>query len=252
MRTNLAPLAGKTALVTGASRGIGRAIALHLAALGANIAITYLENRLLAETVAKQCESRGVKSVVLQADLADPRQVEDMVKTACLYVGKPLLLINNAGQTVQKTILDTSYAEWQYLMNLNAGAAFLLSKLVLPYMLEQQFGRIISIASVFGMVGGSGEVSYSASKGALLAFTKALAKEVGRTGVTVNAVAPGAIATDMLSGYSTEELLELENSHPVGRLGIPDDVANCVGFLALPSSSFMTGQVLSPNGGWIT
>lgn len=245
------PLKGKTAIITGASRGIGSAIARRLAYLGANITIHYRTNKSLAYDIALECQkSYGVESLITQADLANPTEIHSIVEQTRLYLGAPTILINNAGLSLQKTLLDTSYEEWQELMNVHAGSTFLLSKQVLPYMIREGFGRIISIASVFGMVGGSCEVAYSASKGALIAFTKALAKEVGRTGVTVNAVAPGPIETDMMKNYSPEELNELAEESPVGRLGTPQDVAECAAFLALPSSSYLTGQILSPNGGW--
>lgn len=249
----LSPLSGRTALITGASRGIGSAIAFKLASLGCNVAIHYRVNHHSAKEIARQCEEvYGVQTFLIQADLSEAEEIEKLLENTRLYLNSPTLLINNAGLALQKTLLDTTSAQWKHIMSVNLDAAFYLSKGVLPFMISEGFGRIISISSVFGMIGGSCEVAYSASKGALLAFTKALAKEVGRAGITVNAVAPGPIETDMLSDFTDSELQELKEDSPVGRLGTPQDVAECVGFLTLPTSSYLTGQILSPNGGWVT
>jgi 3-oxoacyl-[acyl-carrier protein] reductase len=246
------PLRGQNAIVTGASRGIGRAIALHLAAAGANVVINYRQHEALAAEVVAACRQYGVKASAVQADVSRADEVAYLVQAACVNVGSPTILVNNAGISYTGLLLDTTEQEWDAVMNANLKSPFLCTKAVLPHMIQKGYGRIINISSIWGLAGGSCEVAYSASKGGLIAFTKALAKELGPSGITVNAVAPGAVQTDMLSHLDEEALQMLIEETPVGRLGTPEDVAAAVTFLALPSSSFITGQVISPNGGLVT
>ena len=245
------PLFGQTALVTGASRGIGAAIALALAKAGARVAINYVHEKEKAENIAKQCQSLGARTVVLQADIANTDDVNRMVAQCKAELGPISILVNNAGKAQSTLFLDTSIDLWDQLMNINLKGTYLCTKAALPAMVEAQYGRIINISSVWGIAGGSCEVAYSAAKGGVNALTKALAKELGKTGITVNAVAPGAIATDMLRDLDEDDLKKLSEDTPVGRLGTPQDIANAVLFLASPDSSFMTGQIISPNGGFI-
>ncbi|MCX7571573.1 3-oxoacyl-ACP reductase FabG [Tumebacillus sp. DT12] len=246
------PLHGHNAIVTGASRGIGRAIALHLAAAGANVVINYRQNETLAVDVVSTCRQFDVQALAVRADVSQAQEVASLVQTAAVNIGPPTILVNNAGIARSGLLLDTTEDEWDALMNANLKSPFLCAKAVLPYMIQNGYGRIINISSIWGLAGGSFEVAYSASKGGLISLTKALAKEMGPSGITVNAVAPGAVQTDMLGHLDPEALQMLAEETPVGRLGTPEDVAAAVLFLALPTSSFITGQVLSPNGGLIT
>jgi 3-oxoacyl-[acyl-carrier protein] reductase len=246
------PLANQHAIVTGASRGIGAAIAWGLASAGANVVINYRQNALMAESVAAQCRQHGVQAICVQADVSQSAEVARLVEIAAVNFGPPAILVNNAGVAHTGLLLDMTEQEWDALMSANLKSPFLCTKAVLPHMIAQRYGRIINLSSMWGLAGGSFEVAYSASKGGVIALTKALAKEMGPSGITVNAVAPGAIQTDMLGHLSPEDLQMLAEETPVGRLGTAEDVANAVTFLALPSSSFLTGQILSPNGGYVT
>jgi 3-oxoacyl-[acyl-carrier protein] reductase len=245
------PLFGQVAIVTGASRGIGRSIAISLARAGANVVVNYFQSKDAAEEVVSIIRESGSKALAIQADVTDPNGVNHLMVSAT-ELGLPRILVNNAGIASAQLLLDTSLDEWEKLIKSNLTAPFLCTKAVLPYMMQGNYGRIINISSIWGISGGSYEVAYSASKGGIIAFTKALAKEVARSGITVNAVAPGAIETDMLQTLSTDQRLAIEQETPVGRLGHPDDVSHAVLFLASPSASYMTGQVISPNGGLVT
>ena len=250
--TPFRPLHGHNAIVTGASRGIGRAIAVQLAILGANVVINYRQNEALALDAVAACRQYGVNALAVQADVSRAEEAAYLVQAACVNFGSPTILVNNAGIAHSGLLMDMTEEEWDALMNANLKSPFLCAKAVLPHMIQKRFGRIINISSIWGLAGGSFEVAYSASKGGLISFTKALAKEMGPSGITVNAVAPGAVQTDMLGHLDEEALQMLADETPVGRLGTPEDVAQTVAFLALPSSSFITGQVISPNGGLVT
>ena len=249
---NHRPLLGQQAIVTGASRGIGRAIAVALARAGANVVINYLRSAEQAESAVAECRQYGVQALAVRADVTNAEDVTRLVDTACVNFGSPHILVNNAGIAHTGLLMDTTEQEWEALMHANLKAPFLCARSVLPHMVRRQYGRIINMSSIWGLAGGSYEVAYSASKGGLIAFTKALAKEMGPSGITVNAVAPGAVQTDMLHHLSPEDLAMLAEETPVGRLGTPEEIASVVAFLALPSSSFLTGQIISPNGGLIT
>lgn len=244
------PLYAQVAIVTGASRGIGRSIAIALAKAGAYVVVNYRQAEQAAGEVVEICKAAGSRAIAVQADVTNPAQVEHLV-TQSTSLGVPRILINNAGIASANLLQETTLEQWDELMKSNLTAPFLCVKAVLPYMLRASYGRIINISSIWGISGGSFEVAYSASKGGLIAFTKALAKEVGPSGVTVNAVAPGAIETDMLRSLTSDELRAIERETPVGRLGSPEDVSHSVLFLASPSASFMTGQIISPNGGLV-
>ncbi|TCP52904.1 3-oxoacyl-[acyl-carrier protein] reductase [Tumebacillus sp. BK434] len=246
------PLRGAPAIVTGASRGIGRAIAISLAEAGANVIVNYNQSAQAAEETVEACRRYDVKALAVRADLSDPAQAAHLIEATCVNFGAPQILVNNAGISRTGLLLDTTVEEWDEMMHANLRAPFLCAKAVLPHMVQRQYGRIINLSSIWGITGGSCEVAYSASKGGIISFTKALAKEVGPSGITVNCVAPGAVMTDMLSHLSQEDLERIADETPVGRIGTPQDIANLVRFLALPASSFITGQVVSPNGGLVT
>lgn len=236
-------LKGRLALVTGGSRGIGRATVEALSAEGAQVIFTYKRAVQEARTVAAQ-----TGAIPLQLDLAKPEAVDRVLGEIQVEFGPVSLLINNGGHALEKLLLDTSVYEWDELMAVHLRAPFLLAKGLLPAMIRQGWGRIINISSIWGMVGAAGEVGYSAAKAGLIGLTKALAQEVGAQGITVNAVAPGAIDTAMLDleGEALEAWLA---STPVGRLGTAAEVAGVIAFLCRPESAFITGQVWSPNGG---
>jgi 3-oxoacyl-[acyl-carrier protein] reductase len=242
-------LNGQVALVTGASRGIGRAVALRLAQEGAAVAVNFRQQAEAAGALVAEIEAAGGKALAWQADVADAGACRNMVKGVADRFGRLDMLVNNAGTALEKLLMDTTDAEWDELMAIHLRGLFACTKAALPYMVWQRYGRIINISSIWGISGAAGEVAYSAAKAGQIGFTKALAKEVGAVGVTVNAVAPGAIDTEMnqhLTGPDLEAWLE---QTPVGRLGTAQEIAEVVRFLALPSSSFITGQVWSPNGG---
>lgn len=246
------PLAGQHAVVTGASRGIGRAIAIGLAQAGANIIVNYRASQEAAEEVVAICRELGAGAFAVQADVSQAEEAAHLIEACCVNFGSPHILVNNAGIARTGLLLDTTEEEWDLLMNANLKAPFLCSKAVLPHMIRRQYGRIINLSSIWGLTGGSFEVAYSASKGGILALTKALAKEMGPSGITVNAVAPGAVQTDMIAHLSEEDLAGIAEETPVGRLGTPEEIAAAVTFLASPAASFITGQVISPNGGLVT
>lgn len=238
------PLVGRLALVTGGSRGIGRAIVEALTADGATVLFTFKQAAAEAQAVAAQ-----TGATALQLDLADPVAVERLAAEIQAEFGPVALLVNNGGHALEKLLLDTSTSEWDQLMAVHLRAPFQLSRALLPGMIRLGWGRIVNIASIWGMVGAAGEVAYSAAKAGLIGLTKGLAQEVGPQGVTVNAVAPGAIDTDMMSDLQGEELAAWLERTPVGRLGTAAEVAAVVAFLCRHEASFITGQVWSPNGG---
>lgn len=242
-------LAGRAALVTGASRGIGRAIARELAAAGAAVMVTYHRQRALAEAVVAEIRAAGGQAEVRPLDVRDPAACEAAVAATVDRFGRIDILVNNAGTALEKLLVDTTPAEWNDLVAVHLTGMYACTRAALPHMLAQRHGRIITISSIWGITGAAGEVAYSAVKAGQNGFTRALAQEVGRFGITVNAVAPGAIDTDMNSFLQGEELQEWLSRVPVGRLGTPEEVAALVRFLAGPNAGFITGQVISPNGG---
>ncbi|MFO7274361.1 MAG: 3-oxoacyl-ACP reductase family protein [Bacillota bacterium] len=242
-------LAGRAALVTGASRGIGRAIARELAAAGAAVTVTYHRQRALAEAVVAEIRAAGGQAEVRPLDVRDPAACEAAVAATVDRFGRIDILVNNAGTALEKLLVDTTPAEWNDLVAVHLTGMYACTRAALPHMLAQRHGRIITISSIWGITGAAGEVAYSAVKAGQNGFTRALAQEVGRFGITVNAVAPGAIDTDMNSFLQGKELQEWLSRVPVGRLGTPEEVAALVRFLAGPNAGFITGQVISPNGG---
>ncbi len=238
------------AIVTGASRGIGSSIAIALAKAGASVIVNYVRQADAAATVVSECKKTGSNAAAVQADITNETDVKRLVLMATQF-GIPKILVNNAGIAKTKLLLDTSFRDWNEVIALNLTAPFLCTKEVLPYMLRAEYGRIINVSSIWGITGGSMETAYSAAKGGLIAFSKALAKETGTWGITVNAVAPGAVDTDMLNNLTVEDKQNLEDHTPIGRLGRPEDIAHAVLFLADPASSYITGQVISPNGGFM-
>lgn len=236
----------KTALITGASRGIGAAIALKLSEMGFFTFINYYKNLEMAEKVANL-----TGGMTIQADVSDLEQVKKMVEIASAKTGGIDVLINNAGISVSGLFTDITLEQEQKLWSVNVSGVFNCTKCVLPYMINKKNGKIINISSMWGQAGASCEVHYSASKAAVIGFTKALAKEVGPSGINVNCIAPGVIMTDMNNCYNKEVLEELRAETPLERLGKPEDIADITAFLASESSNFITGQIIGVNGGFI-
>lgn len=241
-----------TVLITGGSGGIGASIAERFASVGMNIVIHYMNSHEAANDVARRCMALGAKVMTVRADMRDRSQLQRMAERLESSGLQPDILVNNAGKAHYGMLADLSEEEWDEVMDVNLKGTFLCSQIFMPYMVSQRFGRIINVSSVWGISGASCEVAYSASKGGINAFTKALAKELAPSGVTVNAVAPGAVRTAMLSNLQEDELRMLEDEIPAGRLASPDEISSLVYFLALPESGYITGQIISPNGGWIT
>ena len=238
-------------LITGASGGIGAAISRSLAEDGHNLILCYHKNEASAQKIAAQCTERGSYCILEQIDVRCENQVKALIEDVQTKVGPIDILINNAGISHWGLLQDMTTEEWNMLFAVNVRSCFLTSKYILPSMIHSGFGRIINISSIWGQVGASCEVAYSATKGAIIAMTKALAKEAGPSGITVNCVAPGVIDTPMNAAFTQEAMDELKGETPVGRIGTPEDVAFMVKYLASPEASFITGQIIGINGGFV-
>lgn len=239
------------ALVTGSSRGIGRAIAGELAREGWAVCINYLERREAAEALAAELRAEGLKAAAIQADVADRKAVEAMVRTAEADLGPVDLLVNNAGISRQGLFQDTDDGTWDRMLGVNLTGARNACMAVLPHMISQKRGNIVNISSIWGLRGASCEVAYACTKAAIVGLTRSLALELAPSGIRVNAVAPGCIETDMVKVLGRETRNMLVEETPLGRLGTPEDIAHAVAFLASEKASFITGQVLTADGGFI-
>ena len=240
----------KTVLITGASRGIGRAAALAFAKKGYRVIGLYNKSTAKAEGLKAEIASLGASVEMLAADVADYAAVEAAVRQAEGKLGRVDVLVANAGVSLVKQINDTTEAEWDRLFDVNAKGTFNAVKAVVQGMIDKKWGRIITVSSLWGEVGASCEVAYSASKAAVIGFTTALAKELAPSGITVNCVAPGVIDTDMNACFTGEERAALEADIPACRYGTPEEVAEAMLFLASEGSGYVTGQVLGVNGGF--
>jgi 3-oxoacyl-[acyl-carrier protein] reductase len=240
---------GRVALITGGSRGIGKAIALRLAADGHVVVVNYSSNSTAAADVVAQVESAGGRAISVRADVSDPDQVEGLFDTVGTEVGSVDVLVNNAGITRDNLLLRMSHEDFESVIQTNLGSAFLCTKASLRGMLKSKWGRIISIASVAGISGNAGQANYAASKAGMIAFSKSIAKEVGSRGITSNVVAPGYIETDMTDALGENVKESASSAIALGRFGQPEEVAEAVGFLASDASSYITGQVLAVDGG---
>ena len=241
----------KTALVTGASRGIGKAIATLFAENGYNVLINYNNSEQEALDLYNELKSRGFSVDTYKADVSKKEEVNLMVNYCMGQFEGIDVLVNNAGISKTNLFTDISYEEWDEVISTNLNSVFYVTKKALQYMIPQMSGKIINISSIWGMVGGSYEVHYSTSKAAIIGMSKALAKELGPSNIQVNCIAPGVIQTDMLDNIEDYALEALRQETPLMRLGTVEDIANCALFLASDKSNFITGQVISPNGGFV-
>ena len=237
----------KNVLVTGGSRGIGKAIVEAFCGAGYNVAFTYKNS----DGAAKELE-KSSGAVAIRADSERESDIIEAVRLAEERIGSVDILVNNAAVSSVSLITDVSLEEWNRVMNTSVTGAFLFSKYVLPGMIRKKQGRIINISSMWGVVGASCEVHYSTAKAALIGFTKALAKEVGPSGITVNAIAPGVVRTDMNAAFSDDDMAALCDETPVGRIAEPSEIARAVVFLAAEESGFITGEIMNVSGGFIT
>ena len=243
-------LSGRIALVTGASQGIGRACALTLATAGATVAVA-ARNREKLNELAQEINSKGGNAAAFTVDVGDEEQIKSAFKAALSQFGKIDILVNNAGITRDQLLMRMKRADWDAVLNTNLTSAYLCTQQAIPSMLKQRWGRIINITSVFGQMGQAGQANYASSKAGLIGLTMAIAREVGSRNITCNAVAPGFIETAMTSVLSEELKQNALKNIPLGRIGTPEDVANAVAFLASEEASYVTGHVLSVNGGML-
>jgi len=239
---------GKVAVITGASRGIGRCISHALADGGARIVAVDIDLDATKEMV-DELKARGVEAVAVQGNVTNAADVESMVASAIDTFGQIDILINNAGITRDALLVRMKEDEWDAVLNVNLKGAFLCTRAVAKIMTKQRYGRIVNIASVVGQMGNAGQANYCASKAGLIGMTRSNARELARRNITVNAVAPGFIATDMTAALPEKAREELSAQIPLGRLGSPEDVANAVRFLTAENSGYITGQVIGVNGG---
>ena len=241
-------LDGQTAIVTGAGRGIGRAIAKELAATGANVVVNYVTSADAAHELAREIEELGPKVLVVQADVTEYDQVGEMIKLTIETFGQIDILVNNAGITRDKTLKNMTREHWDEVVDVNLGSLFNCTKQVLPFMLERKSGKIVNISSFVAQGGNVGQSNYAATKAGIIGFTKSLALEVSRHGITVNAVCPGFTETDMLMTVPEHIRQRILDKIPMGRFGKPEEIASCVRYI-VTEADYMTAQAISINGG---
>ena len=240
---------GKTAVVTGGSRGLGRAVCLELAAGGANVVLCYAGNEAAANETVAACEALGARAVAVRCDVADSAQVKPLMDTALQTFGRIDILVNNAGITRDGLLMMMKEDDFDAVIDTNLKGAFLCMKAVARQMMKQRYGRIVNLSSVVGLRGNAGQVNYAASKAGIIGMTKSLAKELASRGVTVNAVAPGFMETDMTAAMPEAAKTATLAAIPMGRMGAAEDVAKTVAFLASEEAGYITGQVIAVDGG---
>ena len=242
---------GKIAFVTGASRGIGRAIALTLAEAGADVVVNYAGNAAAAEEVAAEIRKMGRRALILQGDVSQTEAAASMLDAVVAEFGRCDILVNNAGITRDGLLMRMKEEDWDAVLDTNLKGVFNCTKAALKYMMKQRSGKIVNIASVVGIMGNAGQANYAAAKAGCIGFTKSVAKEVASRGITVNAVAPGLIATDMTSVLPEKVIEEMASGIPLKRAGQPVDVAKAVLFLVSDDAAYITGQTLNVDGGMV-
>lgn len=244
-------LEGKVALVTGASRGIGREIALELAREGASVAVNYAGSEAKALELVDEIKSMGTEAIAIQADVSNSESVNEMVKQTIEQFGKLDILVNNAGITKDNLLMRMKESEWDDVININLKGVFLCTKAVTRQMMKQRSGRIINISSIVGVSGNPGQANYVAAKSGVIGLTKTSAKELSSRGITVNAIAPGFITTDMTDKLNEEVKSEMLKQIPLSRFGEPKDIARAAVFLSSNDSNYITGQTLHIDGGMV-
>lgn len=245
----MAAFSDKIAVVTGASRGIGRGIALELGRRGATVVVNYQKNADSANAVVAELTAAGGQAIAVQADVSQEEGANGLIKTTIDTYGKIDILINNAGTTRDNVIMLMGADDFDIVVQTNLRSTWLCSKAAVRSMMRKRTGRIINITSVSGIMGNAGQTNYSASKAGIIGLTKALAREVGSRGITVNAVAPGFVATDLTASLPEDIRKRLDENIPLGRWGTIEDVTNAVCFLASDESSYITGHILNVDGG---
>ncbi len=244
-------LDGKVVLVTGASRGIGRAVALEMAKAGARVVVNYAGNAAAAQEVVATIAELGGSAIAVQADVASGEAVENLVKQTMETFGRIDILVNNAGITRDGLLMRMKEEDWDAVMDTNLKGIFHCTKAVSKIMMKQRIGRIINMTSVVGITGNAGQANYAAAKAGVIGFTKSMARELASRGITVNAIAPGYIATDMTAVLSEQVRTEMAEKIPAGRLGMPQDIAAAAVFLASDAAGYITGQTLNVDGGMV-
>ena len=244
-------LGNKVAIVTGASRGIGRAVALQLASNGAKVVVNYAGNEQAAKEVVELITTKGGHAIAVQADVANADSVDQMVKQAMDAFGRVDILVNNAGITRDTLLMRMKEDDWDAVLDTNLKGIFLCTKAVSRIMMKQKAGKIINMTSVVGIMGNAGQANYAAAKAGVIGFTKSMAKELASRNITVNAIAPGFISTDMTAVLSDQVKSDLVNSIPLGKLGTPEEIAYAVVFLSSDYANYITGQTLNVDGGMV-
>jgi 3-oxoacyl-[acyl-carrier protein] reductase len=242
-------LNGRVAVVTGSSRGLGRAIAVKLASLGAKVVVNYRSDKAAAEETLRLIQQTGGEAIVIQADVSVFDDAQRLIQGALDHFGRLDILVNNAGTTRDTLLVRMSEEEWDIVVDTNLKGVFNCCKAAQRSMLKQRYGRIVNITSIAALAGNAGQTNYSAAKAGQIGFTKALAKEVGSRNITVNAIAPGYIPTDLSATIPPDLLAKGMELMPLGRPGIPEDIANAVAFLVSDEGNYITGQVLAVDGG---
>lgn len=247
----LTDLHGKVALVTGGSRGIGRAVAIRLAQGGAKVSFSYKSNHEAAQEVLGELKGGGAHAMAVSGDVSVQKDVDQLVTATIQAFGQIDILVNNAGITRDTLLMRMSEEDWDAVIDTNLKSTFLVTKAVLRGMVRQRSGRIVNISSVSGLLGNAGQSNYAASKAGMIGFTRSIAREVASRGITVNAVAPGFIETDIWAGVSEEARKSILAMAPLGTIGKPEDVAEAVAYLASDAARYVTGQTLNVDGGLV-